>query len=352
MNFYGCTKRELEDILAAEGVSRVHAKELFRRAYGELRLNPFSGFPAKKVAVLGEKFSFDLPEISLEHHSKYDSSQKFLITLSDGKKIEAVLMPEKTRITLCLSSQVGCAQACAFCHTGRMGLDRQLRADEIVAQVLLAKKWILEHKDWAGGLGLDPERGLTNVVFMGMGEPLDNTPEVFKAIEIMQNHFGLRIAKRKITVSTAGQREGLERFMAENIGVSLALSVHSVKPQMRNRIMPINRSFPLETLWPLVKEYTEKTKKEVLIQYTLFEGINDSTDDASELVDALMGIPAKINVIPYNIFSGSAFKAPSEERVAAFVDTLFKRGVRPLVRYSKGQDIAAGCGTLFQKVGG
>jgi 23S rRNA (adenine2503-C2)-methyltransferase len=254
-------------------------------------------------------------------------------------------MPEARRLTLCLSSQVGCAQACVFCHTGRMGLKRNLSAGEIVAQVITADRWLRAHPEWFArtrlGAGAARMR-VTNIVFMGMGEPLDNVDAVADAVGILASPYGLALGWRRISVSTAGHLDGIEAISARIPGVRLALSVHSVDDAKRSKIMPINRRWPLATVIARLREL----RADVLFQYTMIQGVNDSLEEAAALVALTRGLDAKVNLIPLNPVGPSRLVAPSADAIQAFRDVLHHAGVRVMVRYSKGQDIAAACGQL------
>lgn len=342
------TRCDLEQGLNLVGLSPVHAKTLFRSLYKELQPN-LNGRSLPKAWIWNSADQVFLPrmEVDRQLQSQYDGSVKFLFKLSDGQKIESVLMPEKQRLTLCVSSQVGCAQGCTFCHTGRMGLIRNLDVDEIVGQVWMANKWISENPDWISQNRLLKNQRVTNVVFMGMGEPLDNVDHVSQAISILTDPFGFNLALRKISVSTAGHLDGLESLLKMIPKVPIALSVHAAIDHERSRIMPINRRFPLEAVLNRLKDDPIQQEQGILIQYTLIDGVNDSDEHADALSLRLSGLNAKINVIPLNPVGPSRFKSPKVENLERFRRRLMSTsGKRVLIRYSKGQDIAAACGQL------
>lgn len=346
-NFFDQPLAALERLCAEQGWSKVHARDLFRNAYKSLSATPWSDgrFPRGLTVALGERFELPLPRIIEAHESGYDQSVKFLLELADGSQIESVLMPESRRMTLCLSSQVGCAQACVFCHTGRMGLKRNLSAGEIVGQVMVANRWLAAHSEWFARTRLgaaSTAMRVTNIVFMGMGEPLDNVDAVADAVDILANPYGLALGLRRISVSTAGHLDGIEAICARIPGVRLALSVHSVDDAKRSKIMPINRRWPLAT----VIERLRALDADVLFQYTMIQGVNDSSAEAESLIALTRGLDAKVNLIPLNPVGPSRLAAPTAEAIQAFRDVLHKAGVRVMVRYSKGQDIAAACGQL------
>jgi len=356
-DFFALTRRDLESVCQQTGVPAIHANNLFRSAYKNLEPIPWvhgikgtgrlAAFPRSLVGRLQEWGSLaNRPRIVDAHRSRYDHSVKFLIGLSDGERVESVLMPESKRMTLCISSQVGCRQACSFCHTGRMGLKRNLTAGEIVGQVLAATEFIASNAEWLAATGLPPAQRVTNVVFMGMGEPLDNVTEVARALDILTDPYGLAIALRRISVSTAGHLDGLEEMLKLQPGVRFAISVHSTDDRERSRLMPINRRWPLAMLMERIRGLPDQQKHGLLLQYTLIRGVNDDLKHAHELVRLTSGIDVKINLIPFNTIEPSTFEAPTDARVQEFRDVFHKAGIRVLVRYSKGQDIAAACGQL------
>lgn len=347
-SFYALGLADIEALCGRYGFSPVHAKTLFRSAYKALNVAPWSAptLPRGLVALLPELLSSAPLRLVAEHRSGYDQSLKFLVGLVDGREVEAVLMPETKRLTLCLSSQVGCAQGCVFCHTGRMGLIRQLSTDEIVGQVLLAERWIAAHPEWLEQVRLPAGSRISNIVFMGMGEPLDNIDAVIPALSILSNPYGLAIGLSHISVSTAGHLEGIERLYAALPKARLALSVHSTEDVQRSRIMPINKRWPLTTVLARLREILGPDGPPVLLQYTLIAGVNDRAVDAERLALLSQGLNSKINLIPLNVVGPSRLTAPSPEAVQAFRDALCSHGLRVMVRYSKGQDIAAACGQL------
>ena len=344
----GTTRQALASHLRAAGMSDVHARTLFRRIYKDRLLEPWVDptLPHRLVAHLEALGRVDLPKIKVARRSGYDQSVKFLCELSDGREVEAVLMPEKARLTLCLSSQVGCAQGCVFCHTGRMGLIRHLTAGEIVGQLLLAEHWLSANPDWLAAVRLPADARISNVVFMGMGEPLDNVESVTQAIEIMTDPYGLALGLAHISVSTAGHLDGIKKLYAALPKARLALSVHSVDEGKRSRIMPINRRWALAEVVDWLRARLGVDGPPVMFQYTMIAGVNDSDEDALALAELTSGLNAKINLIPLNDVATSRLSAPAPDRIQAFRDHLHRAGIRVMVRYSKGQDIAAACGQL------
>ena len=349
-SFYGLTREALEAWCTLHGFSPVHAKTLFRNAYKALSPVPWSApsLPRACAALLPLSLSSAPLRLVAEQRSGYDHSLKFLVGLAGGREVEAVLMPETKRLTLCLSSQVGCAQGCVFCHTGRMGLIRQLSTDEIVGQVLLAERWIAAHPEWLQQVRLPASTRISNIVFMGMGEPLDNVDAVIAALRILSDPFGLALGLSHISVSTAGHLDGIERLYAALPKARLALSVHSTDDAQRSRIMPINKRWPLAEVVARLRSILGSDGPPVLLQYTLIRGVNDRLEDAEQLARLSQGLNAKINLIPLNVVGPSRLSAPSPEAIKAFRDLLCGHGLRVMVRYSKGQDIAAACGQLVR----
>ena len=262
--------------------------------------------------------------------SKIDFSEKFLFELKDGEKIETVLMWEKDRITICVSTQVGCPLGCTFCATGKMGFKRNLTPGEIVDQIIALK----DHKP-------------THVVLMGMGEPLLNYENTLKALRIINSELGLSFAAKRITLSTVGIPDMIKKLADLTLKVKLAISLNAPTDEKRNQLLPINKKHPLKALLEAVKYYTKKTKRRVTFEYVLIKDFNDSKKDALELSKLVRGIPCKINLIPYNSVPDLPFEKPSEEKIIAFRDYLFPRCPAVTLRKSKGEDIQAACGQLY-----
>ena len=339
-SFYSISRSDLSELLQEAELSASHSKAIFSFVYRQIAEKP--SLPSRRISNFLNKWSRELPRIITARKSEFDHSWKLVLELHDQRQIETVIIPEKNRITLCVSSQVGCRQACTFCHTGRMGLLRQLRADEIVAQLMVARMWLTEQGS--------SETAISNIVFMGMGEPLDNCSEVFQAIKIMTDPAGLAIAPKRITVSTAGHKDGILKLIESNLGVGLALSLHASSEALRRKIMPITKRFPLHEVFSTLEAYSIKTGKPVFYQYTLISGVNDSPEDAHNLVKLLSTKKTafKVNLIPFNEFSASAFKRPNETKIQSFRKILANANILTIVRYSKGRDIAAACGQLIK----
>jgi len=267
-----------------------------------------------------------------------DGSVKFGFTLEDGKLVESVLIPEEDRSTLCLSTQVGCPMGCTFCLTGKMGFTRNLKPSEIVNQICGARDWI---QGEGGGQ-------LTNLVFMGMGEPLANLDNLLVALSIITEQRGLDFASRRITVSTCGLIPQMLE-LGRKTDVNLAVSLHATDNETRNMIMPINKKFPLEELIAACKEFQMKKRQRIMFEYTLFEGINDSDAAADKLAALLRGIPCKINLLAVNKTDDDRYRSPGRDRILRFQEILRQRGYTVFIRQSRGEDISAACGQLAGK---
>ena len=263
-----------------------------------------------------------------------DGTRKLLIRLDDSEEIETVVIPTDKRITLCISSQAGCAMACEFCATARMGLHRNLTAGEIVAQIFAARR----------ELGADEE--LTNYVFMGMGEPLANYPRLIKTLRIMTSAWGMGISTRRITVSTVGLIPMMEKLAAE-ISVNIAVSLHATTNEMRDRLAPINKRYPLEQLIDSCKRLPIRRRDRITFEYVMLAGVNDRAADAKRLVKLLAPLRAKVNLIFFNPFAGSDLRASSRQSVEAFQAILQNGNLTATIRESRGLDIAAACGQLY-----
>ncbi len=263
-----------------------------------------------------------------------DGSRKLVLGLADGREIQAVLMPDRDRLTLCVSSQVGCGFGCAFCYTGTMGLVRQLTAGEIVGQVFAARAT------------LAPGERLTHVVFMGMGEPLANYAATVKALRILTAPEGFGFSPRRVTVSTVGLVRAIERLGREGIPVNLAVSLHAATDELRSRLMPVNRGWGLEDLLAACRRFPLPLRRRMTFEYVLLDGVNDDVEEARRLARRLAGLRAKVNLIPFNPWEGSGFRRPPVERIRAFQRALLDAGLTATVRWSKGEDVGAACGQL------
>jgi len=335
-NLVGLLPSDLEDLAVGVGASRYRGRQLATWIYRKQArdLEQMTDLPKDFRVQLAESHEITLPELERATPSQ-DGSRKLVFRLADERRVSAVLMPDDGRITLCLSTQVGCGYACAFCLTGTMGLDRNLTAGEIVGQLLAAN-----------GLLGDSER-VTHVVFMGMGEPLANYASLVTALRIMIDpRLGLAYSPRRLTVSTVGLVSGIDKLGREDLKVNLAISLHGSTDEVRGRLMPINRSWNLEALMAAVKRYPLAARQRVFFEYVLLEDVNDGADDARALVRLLRGVKAKVNLIPFNDWDGAPFRRPPLARILAFQGILLDAGLTTTVRWSKGEDIGAACGQL------
>ncbi len=261
-----------------------------------------------------------------------EGTEKFLFPLSDGAAIESVLIPDGDRLTLCISTQAGCRMGCRFCMTGKSGFKRNLTPDEIVGQLLAVKRF----KGF---------KGKTNLVFMGMGEPLENYDNLKKALDILMDHYGLCYSPRKLTVSTAGIIPGIKR-LGRDTGVNLTVSVGASDDDLRTRLMPVNKKYPLGMLMDTLKSYPLAPRQRITFAYTLIHGINDSQSHALKFARLIKGINSKVNLIAFNPYPGCEFQSPSRERVERFQSILIKQNLTVMIRESRGRDIDAACGQL------
>jgi len=343
-SFYSLSHQELTDLFQVHNLPPTGVDNLFRWHYKKKETTPCLKDLAKKsIAFIEEHFHFQLPTIVKSELSD-DGTVKMLLQLSDGELIEMVIIKFHTKYTLCLSSQVGCAMNCSFCFTGKQGLKRHLQTHEIVAQFILASRWLKAHR---------PEEEFThplkNTVFMGQGEPLHNFDEVKKAVDIFLNPKGLSLGIQKITISTAGYLPGLKRWLQEMPKVNLALSLHSVDINTRNELIPINRAYPLEEVIKVIQDIPLQRKQYVLYEYLLIKNKNDSLDEAHALGKLLQGTASIINLIPFNPFPGTTYEKPAVITIENFRDVLVSYNLAALIRGTKGDDILAACGQLNSK---
>lgn len=326
---------EFSEYLAAAAQPNYRAKQICQWLFRE-HVTDFAAMTNLPTALreqLGRSFTIGRLTI-LRRHESHDGTVKFLFGLADGKSIESVLIPEKARLTLCISTQVGCAYGCAFCATGLLGFKRDLTSGEIVEQILEVNR------------SLPDDRRITNVVFMGMGEPLANYGQTRRALDIMIDAaWGLRISPRKITLSSVGLVPQIQRLMEET-NVTLAISLHAATEELRGRLMPVNRKYPLGQLIDCCRSLPLPRRKRITFEYVLLGGVNDSPADALALCRVLRGVPSKVNVIPFNPHPGSDFRRPADEAVISFKQVLFDHKIQVNVRRPRGDDIAAACGQL------
>jgi len=272
-----------------------------------------------------------------------DGTRKWLLQLPDGNHIEAVFIPEDDRGTLCVSSQVGCALDCSFCSTGRQGFNRNLSTAEIISQVWIAAHLLEEEKK--------PGRKITNVVMMGMGEPLLNFDNTVTAVRIMMDDFAYGLSKRRVTVSTAGVVPAMDR-LGDTLDMRLAVSLHATNDALRDELVPVNKKYPLKELMAACRRFIDKqnTRSRITFEYVMLDGINDKPEHARELIRLLKGIPTLMNLIPFNPFEGSGYRTSSKKAVIRFREILHASGMTTVVRKTRGEDIDAACGQLAGKI--
>jgi 23S rRNA (adenine2503-C2)-methyltransferase len=336
MNLAELERTDLERILRDTGVPAFHGRQLFRWMYRRnvTDFAEMTDLSRDLRARLGERFTIASPDVS-ERHVSTDGTTKMSLRLADGRRIESVYIPDTPAQTFCVSTQVGCAMACGFCLTGRMGLVRHLSAGEIAGQVR-----VLAHATGLAGRAF-------NVVLMGMGEPLHNYDATMKALRILADPEGLGVHPRRVTLSTVGLVPALERLAAEPLMPNLAISLHATTDDTRSRLVPINKRYDLEELIAACRRFPLARRRRITFEYVLLDGVNDAPEDARRLVRLLSDLRAKVNLLPLNEAPGIPFRRPSDDRVNAFARILADRGVRVSVRKSRGRDIRAACGQLI-----
>ncbi|WP_461350488.1 dual-specificity RNA methyltransferase RlmN [Bradyrhizobium sp. USDA 4454] len=348
----GLSRAEISDRLGEIGVQagqrKMRTQQLWNWMYfrGAQNFAEMTNVSKDMRAELEKHFTVDRPEVVAEQISN-DGTRKWLLRLPSGDKVErpheveCVYIPETDRGTLCVSSQVGCTLNCAFCHTGTQRLVRNLTAGEIVGQVMVARDRL---NDWADRE--DGTRRVTNIVMMGMGEPLYNFDAVRDALLIVADNEGIGISRRRITLSTSGVVPNIQRT-GEEIGVMLAISLHAVRDELRNELVPLNRKYPIKELLQACRDYPGASNaRRITFEYVMLKGVNDSLDDAKLLVKLLKGIPAKINLIPFNPWPGTAYECSDWEQIEKFSEYIFNAGYSSPVRTPRGRDILAACGQL------
>lgn len=337
----GLSREELAREMAAIGEKPFRAKQLWHWIYNR-GVSDFQAMTtlAKPLRdTLAEHYCVRRPDVSRVQTSA-DSTRKWLMKFSDGNEAETVYIPEEDRGAVCLSSQVGCTLTCRFCHTGTQLLVRNLTAAEIVGQFMVARD---SYDEWPSTV--DGGRMISNIVLMGMGEPLFNYDNVSKALKIIMDGEGIAVSKRRITLSTSGVVPMIRRC-GEELKVNLAVSLHAVTDEIRDRIMPINKKYPLAELMGALRDYQTNNARRVTFEYIMLKGVNDSLADARALVKLVEGVPAKFNLIPFNKWPGSEFECSDMKDIKRFSDFLFEAGYSAPVRQPRGTDILAACGQL------
>ena len=340
-NLIGLAREELLAEMAAVGAPAFRARQLWHWIYhrGAADFAAMTSLSKDFRQLLAGRFTVARPVVAQAQASQ-DGTRKWLLKFADELEAECVHIPEEDRGALCVSSQVGCTLTCKFCHTGTQPLVRNLTAPEIVGQVMLARDALGE---WPS-----PREGrlLSNIVLMGMGEPLFNYDNVAKALRIVMDNEGIAISRRRITLSTAGVVPMIRRC-GEELGVKLAVSLHAVTDELRDAIVPLNKKYPIAELLNACREYPGSSQaRRITFEYVMLKGVNDSVTEARELVRLLSGIPAKVNLIPFNPWPGAPYECSTPEAIAAFAGVLTKAGYIAPVRTPRGQDIMAACGQL------
>jgi 23S rRNA (adenine2503-C2)-methyltransferase len=340
-NLIGLDRKELAREMDAFGEKPFRAKQIWHWIYhqGEADFSKMTTLAKSVRGTLAERYCLDRPEVSRELTST-DRSRKWLLKFDDAVEAECVFIPEEDRGALCLSSQVGCTLNCSFCHTGTQKLVRNLTAREIVGQVMVARDI---YSEWPSGR---KDRLLTNIVMMGMGEPLFNFENVAKALKIIVDGDGLSISKRRITLSTSGVVPEMQRC-GEELGVNLAVSLHAATDELRDVLVPINRKYPIRQLLAACRAYPgANNARRITLEYAMLKGINDSDADAREMIRLVRGIPAKFNLIPFNPWPGTIYECSTPKTIRRFAKILNDGGLSAPVRQPRGRDIMAACGQL------
>jgi 23S rRNA (adenine2503-C2)-methyltransferase len=344
----GLTRDGLKGALAKMGVESKHlsmrANQLWNGIYvqGATEFGAMTTLAKPFRAELDEAFTLRRPEVVTAQVSG-DGTRKWLIRFGPGIEVETVFIPDEDRGTLCISSQVGCTLNCRFCHTGTQKLVRNLTASEIVAQIMIARD---DLKEWPRAGRNSEERQITNIVMMGMGEPLYNFENVRDALAVVSDGEGLSVSKRRITLSTAGVVPMIKRA-GEEIGSMLAISLHAARDEVRDVIVPLNKKYPIKELLEACREYPGLSNaRRITFEYVMLKGVNDSLADAKELVRVIRGIPAKINLIPFNPWPGAPYGCSEWEQIEAFGDFVNRAGYASPIRTPRGRDIMAACGQL------
>jgi len=343
LNLLGMPQGELEALLVDLGEKPYRARQVLQWMYqrGVTDFDAMTDLSKSLRAKLGERATVALPRVDSEHQSS-DGTVKWLFASGSGQRVEAVYIPEPARGTLCISSQVGCALDCAFCATGAQGFNRNLTAAEIIGQVWHANE-VLPRRP-------NGETAVTNVVFMGMGEPLANYRNVVPVLELLISDYAFGLSRRRVTISTSGIVPHVEK-LGDDCNVSLAVSLHAPNDELRNRIVPINKLHPIDELLDACWRYAAKhSNRFITFEYVMLRNVNDSLRHADELAELLAGKPAKVNLIPFNPFPGTEFERSGADTIRFFQDRLRDRGIVATTRRTRGDDIDAACGQLAGKV--
>ncbi|MEL7257396.1 MAG: 23S rRNA (adenine(2503)-C(2))-methyltransferase RlmN [Pseudomonadota bacterium] len=351
INLVGLTRDKLRETLIAHGTPEKQAKmrvnQIWQWIYqwGVRDFHAMTNLSKAYRAELAEAFVIEVPEV-IDKQVSADGTRKYLVRIAGGHEVETVYIPEEDRGTLCISSQVGCTLTCSFCHTGTQKLVRNLTAGEIIGQVMLARDDLGEWPKPGVGSGTDGPRLLSNIVLMGMGEPLYNFDNVRDAMKIAMDGEGIALSRRRITLSTSGMVPEIHKT-AEEIGCMLAVSFHATTDEVRDKLVPINRKWNIEALLDALREYPKASNSErITFEYVMLKDVNDSDEDARRLVQLIKGIPAKINLIPFNEWPGAPHARSDWTRIERFADIIYKAGYASPIRTPRGEDIMAACGQL------
>ena len=340
VNFFGLNQAAMRDYFEGIQEKPYRASQVMKWIYhhGITDIDSMTNLARDLRHKLNQTIRFKLPEIEAEHHSS-DGTVKWLVRIDEQNCIETVFIPEQDRGTLCISSQAGCALDCSFCATGKQGYSRNLDAAEIIGQLWLANSRL-------GYFNSRSERIVTNVVLMGMGEPLLNFENVITAVDLMTDDLGFNLARRKVTLSTSGIVPGIYK-LAETNNISLAISLHAPDDELRNTLVPINRKYPITELMKACRYYSEVNRGDpITMEYVMLDGVNDSPAQARQLAKILKGIPVKINLIPFNPFTGCGYSRSAAETIDRFREILMNQGYITVTRKTRGDDINAACGQL------
>ena len=349
LNLVGMTRAQMRDALIAAGTPEKQAKmrvgQIWQWIYqwGKRDFADMTNLAKTYRAQLAERFVIEVPEVVSKQVSE-DGTRKYLVRIAGGHEVEVVYIPEEDRGTLCVSSQVGCTLTCSFCHTGTQKLVRNLTAGEIVGQVMVARD---DLDEWpVPGAPKDETRLLSNIVLMGMGEPLYNFENVRDAMKICMDEEGISLSRRRITLSTSGVVPEIART-AEEIGCQLAISYHATTDAVRDKLVPINKRWNLDVLLEALRAYPRgRNSERITFEYVMLDGVNDTDEDAHRLVEQIKGIPAKVNLIPFNEWPGAPYKRSSNNRIRAFANIIYQAGYPSPIRTPRGEDILAACGQL------
>lgn len=337
-DFFDLSYSELAEVLEKDlGTNKYRATQLFEWVYrhGLTDLEAMKNIGKDLRSQIGARLHFSPTPRIHERHISSDGTRKYLFEVAGGDLVESVMIKQPNRMTLCVSSQVGCAMGCKFCRTATMGLKRSLSTSEIIGQV----RGVIEDAKEFGD-------SFSNIVFMGMGEPLHNFEHVTRAVKNLTDLHGYAMSPRKVTVSTVGLVPAIKRLAESDVAVSLAISLNATTDEIRSQIMPVNNKYPISELLGAVKTFPLGPRKKITIEYVMLGGVTDTADDMKRLAKLMRGLPVKINLIPYNENAGLGWKSPSKDWVYTWQNYLNTQGQHAFIRWSKGQDIAAACGQL------